>query len=59
MSGYYPGTYGFENEEDGETGTEVAFITRYDSDHSEAYARIEDNINGHNNVLKFYDEGSY
>ena len=55
MSGYYPATYGFENEEDGELGTEVAFITRYDSDHSEAYARIEENINGHNKVLKFYD----
>ncbi|GAG77035.1 unnamed protein product, partial [marine sediment metagenome] len=38
MSGYYPGTYGFENEDDSEVGTEVAFITRYESDHSEAYA---------------------
>jgi len=28
MSGYYPGTYGFENEEDNELGTEVAFISR-------------------------------
>jgi len=55
MSGYYPGTYGFENEEDNDLGTEVAFITRYESDHSDAYARIEDNIYGRNNVLKFYD----
>ena len=55
MNGYYPGTYGFENEGDSELGTEVAFITRYESDHSEAYARIEDNIYGRNNVLKFYD----
>ena len=53
--GYYPAAFGFENEEDGELGTEIEFITRYDSDHSEAYARIEDNINGHNKVLKFYD----
>lgn len=55
MNGYYPGTYGFENEEDGEVGTEVEFITRYESDHSEAYASIEENINGRNMVLKFYD----
>jgi len=55
MNGYYPATYGFENEEDSDIGTEVAFITRYNSDHSEAYARIEDNINGRNKVLKFYD----
>ena len=55
MTGYYPATYGFENEEDNEVGTEVAFISRYESDHSEAYARIEDNIYGRNKVLKFYD----
>ena len=55
MGGYNPGTYGFENEEDGNLGTEVEFITRYDSDHSEAYAKIEDNIYGRNGVLKFYD----
>jgi len=55
MSGYYPGTHGFENEEDNDVGTEVAFISRYESDHSETYAKIEDNIYGRNKVLKFYD----
>ncbi|MHA2096962.1 MAG: LamG-like jellyroll fold domain-containing protein, partial [Candidatus Hodarchaeales archaeon] len=55
MAGYYPATYGFENEENGDIGTEVDFITRYDSDHPAAYAVIEDSINGHNQVLKFYD----
>jgi len=54
MSGYYPATYGFENDADGSppTGWEEA------SSDGQFYVNVSSNKWGHNKVLKGHDQGS-
>ncbi|MFX1316556.1 MAG: hypothetical protein ACFE9T_11880 [Promethearchaeota archaeon] len=54
MSGYYPGIYGFENEINGATSTDIAFVDLDDSD-SICYGEIIASIGDHNKLLKVYD----
>ena len=55
MEGYYPATFGFESDSPGAEGTDINFINRYESDHSLAYVKIIDEMNGHKNVMQLYD----
>ena len=51
MSGYYPATYGFENEAVGTSGLDIAFVDMYDtSDITEVL--ILEELDGHKNILK-------
>ncbi|TFG03266.1 MAG: hypothetical protein EU542_02820 [Promethearchaeota archaeon] len=52
MNGYYPGTYGFENDASGS-------IPQFWSDNSNSpcYANVVDGIGGHNKVLEVYGRG--
>ncbi|MFX1408991.1 MAG: hypothetical protein ACFFA6_01455 [Promethearchaeota archaeon] len=54
MSGYYPGIYGFENEINGATSTDIAFVDLDDSA-SICYGEIIASIGDHNKLLKVYD----
>ena len=59
MNGYYPGTYGFEEDEIGDSGTIIDFV---DIDNSGAgcSANIEEEIDEHRNVLEMADNsGEY
>ena len=49
MSGYYPATYGFENDEIDATPQEWI-----DQCQTYSYAKVIDGIGGHNKVLEFY-----
>ncbi|MFX1525575.1 MAG: hypothetical protein ACFFCC_18860 [Promethearchaeota archaeon] len=58
-SGYYPATYGFENELDGTSGTAIDFI---DAKSAPAYCLILSNydplgIDNHNKILEFQSTG--
>jgi hypothetical protein len=59
MNGYYPATYGFEDEIDGQSGTAINFI---DGLSASAYCLIHSNfdplgIDNHNKVLEFQSTG--
>jgi hypothetical protein len=51
MSGYYPATYGFENDESWEIPQEWISVYPYDV---LRYAVVKDGFNGHNKVLDFW-----
>ena len=51
MSGYYPATYGFENDVSWEVPTEWVSVYAYDV---LRYAVVKDNFNDHNKVLDFW-----
>ncbi len=54
--GYFPGTYGFENHEDGTNGLDIDFINEYYSAGSNTDIKIiEDELFGHRNYLKISD----
>ena len=60
MEGYYPATYGFENEPHGETGLNITFLDEYGGDNPlyESYydMRVYDGpYEGHNKVLNVRD----
>ena len=57
MSGYYPATYGFENDANGTTGTNIDFI---DTDNSGAScsAQIIAQEGNHSKVLELYDNNA-
>lgn len=55
MSGYYPATYGFENEMDGTSRTDIAYVDSTNSIQSNCYVDIVNNFQGHNKVLRIYD----
>jgi len=62
MSGYYPATYGFENEADGTYGTNIDFIDVETATDSSYAATIVATHNGHNKVLNTTaagDNGAY
>ncbi|MBN1216967.1 MAG: hypothetical protein JXA99_16210, partial [Candidatus Lokiarchaeota archaeon] len=52
MTGYYPGTYGFENDNIGEFPTNWEDITQ---DHTYCSVDVISEYKGHNNILQFYD----
>ncbi|MHA2270089.1 MAG: hypothetical protein ACXAB8_20045, partial [Promethearchaeota archaeon] len=54
MSGYYPATYGFEEDEIGITGTNTKFIDIDESD-TNCYVEVLNSIGEHENVLKIVD----
>ncbi|KKL59641.1 hypothetical protein LCGC14_2213290 [marine sediment metagenome] len=56
MSGYYPATYGFENEVNGTGGTDITFVD-YDGSSGAGYLSIVPKIGNHEKVLKSNDGG--
>ena len=50
MNGYYPATYGFENEFESTSGTNIKFI---DGMSASAYCLIYSNYDNHNNIFEF------
>ena len=54
MSGYYPGTYGFEDEIIGTTGLDIGFLDTYEAS-SNCYTTIVSELGAHKNVLRLYD----
>ena len=54
MSGYYPATYGFENEADGATGTGINFVDT-ETNQGSSYLRVISDLDGHDKVLEGYD----
>jgi len=54
-SGYYPATYGFENEVDGTSRTDIAYVDSTNNIQSNCYVDIVNNFQGHNKVLRIYD----
>ncbi|MFX1376433.1 MAG: hypothetical protein ACFFA0_11510 [Promethearchaeota archaeon] len=54
MEGYFPATYGFENEEVGTSGTDINFVD-YCSSSSNCYIDIIPDESGHKKVLRGYD----
>ncbi|KKM78751.1 hypothetical protein LCGC14_1356860, partial [marine sediment metagenome] len=58
MSGYYPGTYGFENHKDGTIGLGIGFLDEYsglESGLNTDIRIIEDKLDGHYNYLHVRD----
>ncbi|MFX1488232.1 MAG: hypothetical protein ACFFBI_03730 [Promethearchaeota archaeon] len=58
MSGYFPATYGFENEQHAAIGTEIAFLDEYYGHSPSAYTDIrvlDGPVNGHNKYLEVRD----
>jgi len=55
MSGYYPGTFGFENEIDGTSRTDIAYVDSTNNIQSNCFVDIVNNFQGHNKVLRVYD----
>ncbi len=58
MSGYYPATYGFENETDGTSGTDIDFVDDYHVHPPNTWAKIVTEFNGHKKVLECYDHNT-
>ncbi|MBA7626574.1 hypothetical protein ES703_34028 [subsurface metagenome] len=56
-SGYYPATYGFENELEGSEGTEIGFIDSYDAG-ANCYAKIITEEDGHKKCIELSDSNS-
>ncbi|MFX0074328.1 MAG: hypothetical protein ACFE96_02720 [Candidatus Hermodarchaeota archaeon] len=55
MEGYYPGTYGFEDEEDSTSGVELKFL-----DHNTYPAcEVVSSMDGHNKVLKLTSDANW
>ncbi len=52
MSGYYPATYGFENDENGVIPEEWSFFTSYTG-----FAQVVEEMDGHNKVVGLKDAG--
>ena len=57
MSGYYPGTYGFENELEGSSGSTIKYVDSA-SISSSCEVKIYDEFQGHNKVLRVHDGNS-
>ncbi|MHA2402699.1 MAG: DUF2341 domain-containing protein, partial [Candidatus Kariarchaeaceae archaeon] len=55
MSGYYPATYGFENQNDGET----SIIGFTDHDETGCQSTIISSLDNHSKVLQMYDSSSF
>ncbi|UCC20517.1 MAG: hypothetical protein JSV62_04300 [Promethearchaeota archaeon] len=54
LSGYFPGTYGFEDEPDGDRGTSIKFITGMSAS---SYCIIYPNYSNHTKILEFQSTG--
>jgi hypothetical protein len=54
MNGYYLATYGFENELDGTSGTDIKFVGK-NTDQGTSYIKVIPELGGHKNVLEAYD----
>ena len=52
--GYYPGTYGFEEDEIGDEGLEIEFVDAYEADY-DAKTTIISELDGHKNVMDLWD----
>jgi len=55
MSGYYAGTFGFEDEVDGTSRTDIRYVDQTNAIQSNCYVDIQNNYQGHNKVLRVYD----
>ena len=55
MAGYYPGTFGFENELDGTSRTSIAYVDGTGAIQSNCEVEIVNNYQGHNKVLRVHD----
>ena len=58
MSGYYPATFGFENEVDGTSRTDITYVDYTNNIQSNCYVDIVNNFQGHNKVLRIYDQNT-
>ncbi len=56
MSGYYPATYGFENEFDGTSGTDIGFIDTLDGGGS---VEVISELNDHSKVIYYNTTGDW
>ncbi|MFX0017277.1 MAG: zinc ribbon domain-containing protein [Promethearchaeota archaeon] len=52
MNGYYPATYGFENDENGIIPAEWSFFTSYTG-----FVQVVEELDGHNKVVELIDAG--
>ncbi len=55
MSGYYPGTFGFEDEVDGTSRTAIRYVDGTNAIQSNCYVDIINKYQGYNKVLRVYD----
>jgi len=58
MNGYYPATYGFENDKNGTSGTDIDFVDDYISNPPNTWTKIVPEFNGHKKVLECYDHST-
>jgi len=56
MSGFFPASFGFENEVDGTTGTSIDFVDIDDSDGG-CYFEMRPHYSGHRKVMALIDDG--
>jgi len=54
-AGYYPGTFGFENELDGTSRTNIAYVDGTNAIQSNCDVVISNNYQGHKKVLRVHD----
>ncbi|MFX1286884.1 MAG: hypothetical protein ACFFB5_24840 [Promethearchaeota archaeon] len=57
LSDYYPATYGFEDDENGASGTEISFVDDYYC-HPDCYNKIIEEQDNHKKVLELYDNSN-
>jgi hypothetical protein len=57
MSGYYPATYGFEDELVGTTGLDIGFLDAYEAS-TNCYITITSELDSHKNILRVYDNNA-
>ncbi|MFX0007165.1 MAG: hypothetical protein ACFFA7_06425 [Promethearchaeota archaeon] len=55
MNGYYPATFGFEDEVDGTSRTDIRYVDNTNAIQSNCYVDIQNNYQGHIKVLRVYD----
>lgn len=58
LTNHYFGTYSFTNENDGDSGTDIDFITIISHQDLNTEARIINNLDNHNKVLEIYDNNN-